>query len=541
MNKLGIGLLLAGIVGCSVGSNEGIAPAPEAAGPKPLAAGAKASGGGSGRVLIVYRSESSVPADAAKKIGAAGGTLVQSFPEIGVAIATGPSALADKLSRDGAVLAAGGEQRWSQPTLKPRWQVPGLPPGMDLFYGLQWNIRRVNAPQAWANVGNWSNVTVAVIDTGVDYDHPEFGGGQQIPVARRVSTNISSLSQVVPGFPTNCDGAGVPGGLPYYPTGVRVDVPSPTCVEMPLYVDPHGTHVAGIVGANGGDNIVRGVAPGVKIAAYKVFDRFVAPAPPPPPPPPGVELPPFPPPPAFMEVGFGASDAALFTAIIDSANHHDGVINMSLGGLLDRNTREGAAGIQAWSRVIRYANKQGTVVVAAKGNENQNLNGTLFSIPSDVPGVISVGATGTSTVFPVPPLDVFFGSGLPMWFPGDPDLVANGDVRAAYSNVGGALDISAPGGDCGPAFDDATGTGFCNPSNLILSGVAVPFGFGWNFFAGTSMASPHVAAVAALVRAKYPALTTGEVKERLKATAQKVGSPMEFGAGVVDAAAATAN
>jgi subtilisin family serine protease len=58
---------------------------------------------------------------------------------------------------------------------------------------------------------------------------------------------------------------------------------------------------------------------------------------------------------------------------------------------------------------------------------------------------------------------------------------------------------------------------------------------------GTSMASPHVAGVAALVRAKYPGLTPGQVKERLKATARKAGNPQELGAGVVDAAAATAN
>lgn len=540
MKKLGFGLVLAGIVGCSVGTNEGIAPAPDSDGVKPLAAGSGGSGQTSGRFLIVYRSEGSVPADAAKKVAAAGGTIVQTLPSVGLAIATGPSGFADKIGKDGSVLAAGAEQRWSQPkTIKPTWDAPEFPAGSDFFYGTQWNIRRVNAPQAWANVGNWNNVTVAVIDSGVDWRHPEFGGEAQ--VVRRVSTNLSSLAQwAPPGLPpTNCDGAGVPGGLPYYPTGVRADLPWPTCVPMPLVVDPHGTHVAGIVGANGGDNLVVGVAPGVKIAAYKVFDRFVLPAPPPPP---GVELPLPPPPFVDFENNFSAVDAAIFTAIIDSANNHDAVINMSLGGSLDRNSKEANAAIQAWSRVVRYANKQGTVVVAAKGNDNRNLNGTAFTVPSDVPGVISVSATGAKDRFPVP---FFFPvpPGTPVWFPGAPDLDATGDVRAFYSNFGGAVDISAPGGDCGPDFDPATETGFCNPFNLILSSIAVPYadGYDWAWFAGTSMASPHVAGVAALVRAKYPGLTPGEVKDRLKSTARKGGSQQEFGAGVVDAAAATAN
>jgi subtilisin family serine protease len=281
--------------------------------------------------------------------------------------------------------------------------------------------------------------------------------------------------------------------------------------QIPTNYQDHGTHVAGTVGANKDFAVTVGVAPGIPLLSYKVFERLI-----------------------FLHADgtisedFGADDFNIWRAIDDASSKGVSVINMSLGGNLDRQNRDQNTHILAWDRVVRAATKRGTVVVAAAGNDNANLNGTLTSIPSDLPSVISVGATGTSTLIGPQGLDALPGS----------------DVRAEYSNVGAAVDIAAPGGDCGPGGFNPD----CNVPNLILSPIIVPLGIGlppgtpsWAWNAGTSMASPHVAGAAALVKAKHPEFSPADVKERLKATARKVGPRQHFGAGIVDAAAATAN
>jgi subtilisin family serine protease len=309
------------------------------------------------------------------------------------------------------------------------------------------------------------------------------------------------------------DGEGYPAYTPFILIDESGSLPvgcyySP---QIPTNYQDHGTHVAGRVGANKDFAVTVGVAPGIPLLSYKVFERLI-----------------------FLHADgtisedFGADDFNIWRAIDDASSKGVSVINMSLGGNLDRNNRDQNTHILAWDRVVRAATKRGTVVVAAAGNDNANLNGTLTSIPSDLPSVISVGATGTSTLIGPQGLDALPGS----------------DVRAEYSNVGAAVDIAAPGGDCGPGGFNPD----CNVPNLILSPIIVPLGIGlppgtpsWAWNAGTSMASPHVAGAAALVKAKHPEFSPADVKERLKATAQKVGSRQHFGAGIVDAAAATAN
>jgi hypothetical protein len=161
----------------------------------------------------------------------------------------------------------------------------------------------------------------------------------------------------------------------------------------------------------------------------------------------------------------------VFSAIINAAGKRYKVINMSLGGTIDRSNSSDNASWLAWDRVTKYANKLGTSVVVAAGNAAEMSNGTLSHLPSDLPNAISVSATGTS--------QLVASGGLYYALPGS-------DVLAFYSNIGAAKDVAAPGGDCGPGYP-AT----CSAPYLILStGISTTAGTAnYVFMAGTSMAA----------------------------------------------------
>jgi subtilisin family serine protease len=216
--------------------------------------------------------------------------------------------------------------------------------------------------------------------------------------------------------------------------------------------------------------------------------------------------------------------------MVDAANNGIPVISMSLGGTLQLgggklNASNAAASVNAWRRVANYVNNKGTLVVAAAGNSSLDMNGTLFFVPADVPTVMAVSATGTSTAWS--------GDGHVPAFPFDPvDAAPGSDVLAFYSNYGAQVDVSAPGGDCGPAFPND-----CDYRHLIASTYIFPDGasMGWAWFAGTSMATPHVSAVAAEVRALHPTWTPGAVRSWLKDNAEPIGPRQLFGQGLVNA------
>jgi serine protease len=171
-------------------------------------------------------------------------------------------------------------------------------------------------------------------------------------------------------------------------------------------------------------------------------------------------------------------------AIKFAADNGADVINMSLGGGGESHLMKDA---------IEYAHRKGVVIIAAAGNENQN----SASYPARYPYVIGVSALG-------------------------PD-----GERAPYSNFGAGVDISAPGGsDAGKILQETI-----DPEN---KGVGVFMGF-----QGTSMAAPHVAGVAALVKAsgvKEP----DEILEVLKQSARTVQDDglNYYGAGLLNADAA---
>jgi lantibiotic leader peptide-processing serine protease len=424
------------------------------------------------RWIINYRA-ASIPANAAANIEAAGGQLVRTLPQVGIAIAVSNDLnFANAMKGVRGVHSVGEVAMMSPPdvTFFPADLTPDVVPDPPAaFWDELWGIARVNAPAAWdAGITGSHDTVVAVIDTGIASNHPDVGPNLLFN-ACIVSTGDHTTGACTP-----------------YPS-----------------LSFHGTHVAGTVAANFGGGVV-GVGPNLGLANYNVFELIN-----------GAVL---------------ATFDSVWAAMIDSADRGFEVINMSLGAIGDFRGPDGSAPFfTAQQRVANYVRQQGTYIVASAGNANLNLDGPQFNLPGGVPGITNVGATGIrpDPVFPQP--GAF-------------------DVRAFYSNYGAAVAVVAPGGDCGlpDSCDPAT-----RPANwfefLVLSASVVPnpacaatesCPVGWTFAGGTSMAAPHVAGVAGLVRDQNPNLSPNQVEAILKQTAQRVGNRQEFGHGLVDAFAA---
>ena len=203
----------------------------------------------------------------------------------------------------------------------------------------------------------------------------------------------------------------------------------------------------------------------------------------------------------------GAFDGPLFAAIIQATQAGYPVISMSLGSHVLRNDKGSNASWLAWDRVAKWANRNGALLIASSGNSAYDLNGTLAHVPSDLSTVMSTSATGTS--------QLLLTSGIRSAAPGS-------DTLASYSNFGSSVDIAAPGGDCSPDPNCADGHYLIANDGISASGAA-----SYYLLAGTSMATPHVSAVAAYVRSVHPDWTPGMVRSWLKDT-PRASAPPEF-------------
>ncbi|MGY0236113.1 S8 family peptidase [Longispora urticae] len=261
-------------------------------------------------------------------------------------------------------------------------------------------------------------------------------------------------------------------------------------------VGQHGTHVAGTVAAAKNSKGVIGVAPGVKISSVRIAE-------------PSTSL-------------FFAENT--ICGFIWAGDHGFKVTNNSY--FTDPwqfncpDNVDQAAIIEGVKRATAYAEGKGVLNVAAAGNSNYNLankttdsespndstpvtrtiTNACIDIPTELPGVVTVAAMG------------------------------NGNVKASYSNFGnGIIDVAAPGGD---------------GSSGVYS--TLPGGKYGNMN-GTSMASPHVAGVAALLASTNPTDTPAQLRTKLTSQAKDVACPSDtrctgttannafFGEGQVDA------
>lgn len=237
----------------------------------------------------------------------------------------------------------------------------------------------------------------------------------------------------------------------------------------------HGTHVAGTVAAvtNNGEGVA-GVAYDAKVVPVRVLGKCG-----------GLT--------SDIADGIIWASGGSVSGVPANANPAD-VINMSLGG-------SGSCS-STTQNAINQARNNGTVIVIAAGNDNDNANNYN---PGNCNGVVNVASVGR-----------------------------NGG-RAYYSNYGTSIDVAAPGG----------AQSFANDSEGVLSthnsGSSSPSSDSYHYSQGTSMAAPHVAGVAALIKQAKPTATPDEIESILKSSTRSFPATCNnCGTGIVDAAAAVA-
>ncbi len=235
----------------------------------------------------------------------------------------------------------------------------------------------------------------------------------------------------------------------------------------------HATHVAGIIAAEDNGIGTIGIAPHATIIALKALQ------------------------------GGSGSFAWIISAIMYAADQAGAdIINMSLGAVFSRNSNDAAKLNSALGLAMNYAYQRGVTIVVAAGNDAIDFDHAQMwvSMPAEAQHVICVSATG--------PSGYYYGS-------------TNFDKPASYTNYGQSLvDFAAPGGD--DVLYPTTGWQY----DMILSPSYVSGGSNYYSFAdGTSMASPHVAGVAALIMEKYGRISPAQVAAKLRSSSDDLGKP----------------
>ena len=457
-----------------------------------VAATAIAAPAAFGSSYIVLYNQQSIQGNAATTIQKAGGTLVYAYPQIGVAIAssTNPS-FRDNLLKNSSIAGAGSDDGFatqlsdvesatssSSDSGPPAGGLPNSPAtDSDSLSGLQWDMAQIHTPEAHAITGGSPSVLVGDIDTGIDFNHPDL----------RANIDVADSANCLTGDPVQGTAAQDDNG--------------------------HGTHTAGtIAAASNGFGIV-GVAPNVHIAAIKAgtSDGFFFPR-------------------------------AVICAFMWAATHHVDVTNNSYFAdpwLFNcRNDPEQRAIWTAERRAIQFAEQSGVTVVAADGNQFEDIahptqdmtspdNTTPVTrtvhndcaiVPVDVPGVIGVSGVGNDLQDPFGYLKSFYSS----FGVGDTNVTAPGGdsifgATAAAPN-GRVLSTWPPNIPCSRKVTEAIGDPL-EPTTVYC------------YLQGTSMASPHVAGVAALIISQFGKMAPSRVTAYLDSTADAQPCPASLPAG----------
>ncbi|MCU4986735.1 S8 family peptidase [Bacillus thuringiensis] len=312
-----------------------------------------------------------------------------------------------------------------------------------VFWGQQWDMKQItHNGDSYKIFPGSKNAVVGIIDSGLDIDHPDLK-----------ANIVSGSKNFVPKDGFRGEEANETGNIDF----------------LNDYLG-HGTFTAGQIAANGK---IKGVAPETGIRSYRVFGSKSG---------------------EFIWI---------IKAITEAAKDDVDVINLSLGSYLVNGSvikdgvksKEELAEIKAYKKAITFARNQGSVVVAAVGNdslnvrdnsqinafykkkiENENIifKGKVLDVPADLPGVVAVSSVGPT-----------------------------GEL-SNFSNYGkNFIDISAPGGDL-RLFQKYGPQTWATEGYYMDEQVVSTFpGGGYFFDSGNSVAAPKVSGALALIIDKY--------------------------------------
>ncbi len=435
-----------------------------------------------GSTYIVLYKQETVPTNAEAAIRAAGGAMVQAWPQIGVVVATSTSpSFRSTVTRSSAVENASATDAFGIQVDGDVTDAEGPPAGdltnlpaadTDNLSPLQWDMRQISAPQAHAITGGSPAVVAGDLDTGLDFTHPDLAPNYD--AANSANCESGTPTPLLPGNDQN----------------------------------GHGTHTAGTIAAAANGIGIVGVAPRVKIAGIK----------------------------AANDAGFFFPEMVVCGFMWAGTHHIDVTNNSYFADPYLFNCHNDPTQQAIWKaeyRAIRFAETQGVTVVAAAGNfsddlahptqdvtspdfppgseQERTIHNNCVVIPVEVPGVVGVSATGVRR------------------------------LKSFYSSYGvSAIDVAAPGGDsilqltaeapngrvlstwpsyrpCSRKVEDATTT----PTAVYC------------YLQGTSMAAPHVTGETALIVSRFGDAQTpqngklrpGEVSAILQQTADPTPCP----------------
>lgn len=295
----------------------------------------------------------------------------------------------------------------------------------------QWNLDLINAPEVWAQGFTGQNVVVAVLDTGIDYTHPDLVDNLWVNSDEIANNGIDDDKN---GYVDDRQ------GWNFYKDGVAND---------PMDIDSHGTHVAGVIAAGNNGFGITGVAPSATIMPVRVTREF-------------------------SNDTAAEADARLAAGIRYAVQNGAKVLNISLGNYPDEPlmTETRAA--------LRSARSAGVVAVMAAGNERG---------------------------FPYYATD-----------PIEPARFSRNNLGIAVGAVNRnrvVADFSNPAGNRRSDF-------FVAPGVTVRSTVPGAYyeASGWS---GTSMSTPHLTGIVALMLSAKSSLTPDQIEHLLMATADSTG------------------